>query len=305
MDARALLAGASVSVVSGEPDVDLTRIAQTIGTAVIASGRAGLEAALGDLAGLAKRLPSARRTLDLIGHTRTSDSLLSLGDWLIDGDDAETIAVFRRLADGALPRLGIHAVRLLGCHSATSARGRATIGRLAGVLGLDVMGATQLLHAGYYRAGGFDDRWDFLLVSAGELHTAPLRAICAVPGDGAHVPYTGHVGPRVLDVDALPAVGLDAHTAPCPRYVATEHTAQQILTLVRCREGAPMPGVAASPSLEIALPSREPGAYHIAHVVLGAFLRFYPDGMTGTALVFPIADADALHRLVNASRAGA
>jgi hypothetical protein len=119
MDDCALLTGLRLSVVSTEPDGELQHIARAIGHVVMVDGPAELETALARLADEAELAPGAARTLDLIGHTRTTASLLSLGEWLIDAADPETVAVFRGLADRAvLHRLGIQAVRLLGCHSA-------------------------------------------------------------------------------------------------------------------------------------------------------------------------------------------
>lgn len=287
MEHRALLAGPHLSVVSAEPDAELQRIARAIGPVVTADGPAALAAVLDRLAGEAAPAPAAARTLDLIGHTRTAASLLSLGDWVIDARDPASVAVFRGLAERAvLPHLGIHALRLLGCHSAGTARGRDTIGRLAERLGVEVAGTRALLHAGHYGPGGFRDEWSFLLVSASRLHGAP-----AAPA--------GDPGPRVLELAALPAIALAAHAAPCPRRIAGEDEAHRILTLVRRAAGAHMPGAPAPPSVELALPLPRAGAYHLAHVVLdGGFLRVHPDGMARAGVMFPVDDREALHRII-------
>jgi hypothetical protein len=288
MDDRGLLAGPQLSVVSAEPDADLQRIARTIGRVVTVDGPAALEAALAQLASEAARAPGAStRTLDLIGHTRTAASLLSLGNWWIDAADPATVAVFRNLAERAvLPRLGIQALRLLGCHSASTERGRDTICRLAELLGVEVAGMRELLHTGHFGPGGFRDEWSFLLVQASELRAPPA----APPGDP---------GPRVLELAALPAVALAALAAPCPRRIASDDAAHRILALVRRAAGACMPGAPAPPSIELALPLSVPGAYHLAHVVLdGSFLRLYPDGIAGAGVLFPVDDREALHRII-------
>lgn len=295
MDPRALLAGPHLSVVSAEPDAELPRIARTIGRVVTVDGPAALDAALSDLASAAARAPgTAARTLDLIGHTRTAASLVTLGDWRIDAADPATLAVFRGLADRAvLRRLGIHAVRLLGCHSAGTERGRDTICRLAELLDVEVAGMRELLHVGHFGPGGFRDEWRFLLVLASELRRPPA----APPGDPA---------PRVLELAALPASELTAHAAPCPRRFAGEDAAHQILALVRRTAGARMLGAPPPPSVELALPLPHADAYHLAHVVLdGGFLRLYPDGMAGAGVLFPVDDRDALHRIIAALPAAA
>ncbi|HEX3763243.1 MAG TPA: hypothetical protein VHW23_31330 [Kofleriaceae bacterium] len=302
MEDPALLAGPHLSVVSAEPDGELQRIARTIGPCVTVNGPRALEAALTRLAAAADRAPgaadrsadrtaartaarTATRTLDLIGHTRTVASLLSLGDWRIDAADPATVAVFRELAERAvLPRLGIHALRLLGCRSAGSERGRDTICRLAALLGVEVAGTRELLHAGNYGPGGFRDEWSFLLVRASELRRPPDEP-------------RGPPGPRTLELAALPAIALAAHAAPCPRRIASEHATRRILALVRRAAGACMPGPPPPPAIELALPLR--GGHHLAHVVLdGGFLRLYPDGMARPGVLFPVGDPDALHRII-------
>jgi len=287
MDHRALLAGPHVSVVSAEPDAVLQGIARAIGRVVTVDGPAALEAALSHLAGEAARPPGAARTLDLIGHTRTAASLLSLGDWRIDAADPATVAAFRGLADRAvLPRLGIRAVRLLGCHSAGTERGRDTICRLAELLGVEVAGMRELLHVGHFGPGGFGDEWSFLLARASELRAPPAEP-------------PGPPGPRVLELAALPAIGLEAHAAPCPRRIASADAAHRILALVRPAAGACMPGAPAPPSVELALPLPHAEAYHLAHVVLdGSFLRLYPDGMARPGVLFPVDDREVLHRII-------
>ncbi len=88
--------------------------------------------------------------------------------------------------------------------------------------------------------------------------------------------------------------------APWPRRLATAAAARLILQLIRRDAGAQMPGLAASPSLELALPSATPGAFHLAHVLLdGAFLRFYPDGSDAPGVVYPVDDASELRRIMD------
>lgn len=294
MDDRALLAQPHLTVVSGEPDFDLRQIAQIIAGSVIASGRADLEALFGRLLAAVERAAAVTpKTLDLIGHTRTSASLLALGDWVIDVADPATTAFCHGLVDrDVLPRLGVGALRLLGCHSAGTAHARATIEQLSDLLGIEVLGTNQLLSAGHYDTGGFRDCWSCLLVGTSELRHGSSERGAAPAGD----PH-----PRILDLDALPAIMLGELVAPCPRRVATAEAARQVLQLVRRREGACMPGLSTVPMYELALPTHTPDAYHVAHVVLeGEFLRFFPDGMSAAGIVFPVDDAVALRRVVAA-----
>jgi hypothetical protein len=296
MNEHDLLAQPRLTIVSGEPDFELGRIAETIRHSVMVSGCGELAALFGQLLAAAEHGAAvAPKTLDLIGHTRSSASLLTLGDWVIDSADPTTAAFMRWLAEHrVLPRLGVQALRLLGCNSAGSAHGRATICALGDLLGLEIYGSKQLLYAVHYGSEGFRDCWRFLLVAASELRRQACAGGVAPPG----VP-----SPRTLDLDALPAVTLGPTAGPYPRCIANAQAARQILALVRRGGGAPMPGVAAAPVYELALPSTTPGAYHVAHVLFeGAFLRFYPDGMAAAGIVFPVDDVDALRRIITALR---
>jgi len=292
MDDRTLLAQPHLTIVSAEPDFDLQHIAQIVVHSVAIAHREALEVLFSRLlAEVERSAVVAPKTLDLIGHTRSSASLLTLGDWMIDLANPATITFFRELADHeVLPRLGVRTLRLLGCNTAGTAQGRATIGKLGELLGLEVCGTNQLLHAGHYDAGGFRDCWSFLLVGTRELRQDTSRCPSKPAGD----PY-----PRVLDLDALPAVPLGPHASPYPRRIASAQAAREILQLVRHREGAPLPGLSIAPTCELALPSATPDAYHVAHILLdGEFLRFYPDGMATSGIAFPVDDVTALCRIV-------
>jgi hypothetical protein len=280
-----------LTVVSGEPDCELRHIARIVSHSVIVRGGAELEQLLERWLDEAERCAAiAARTLDLIGHTRGPASLLTLGSWTLDLADPATTTLFHRIAHrDLLPRLGVRGVRLLGCNSAVTPRGRATIVELARVLGLEVHGAKQLLHAGHYDAGGFRDCWRFLLASASDLERDAHPSALAVDPR-----------PRVLDLAALPAVVLGSFAARWPRRFVPPQAARAILQLVRRREGARLLDTTA-PTWELALPTAAPHAYHIADVLLdGAFLRFYPDGMAAAGIAFPVEDADALRRVVDA-----
>lgn len=285
---RELLSRPRVSVISAEIDPELDAIARIVRPSLRVDGRAELERELGHLLAASEQAPAVGpRTLDLIGHT-TPGSLLRLGDWTIDAAHPTVRSLFRGLADlDVLPRLGIRAVRLLGCRTAAPGPARATLAALAGLLGVEVHGTDQLLHRAHYDEHGFCPSWDFLLVRASEL-----------PG-AAHRP-AAEAWPRMLDIDALPAAELP-RSGRAPTRVATASAARQILQLIRRDAGARMPGVAAAPSWRLALPSDRPGVYRVADVLLdGAFLRFYPDGIAAPGVVYPVDDAPLLRRIVEA-----
>src|SRR6185295_10801113 len=84
---------------------------------------------------------SAGQTCDLIGHSGRTSKLLILGDTAIDLFDAKVRRCFQMLAtSGICARLGITAIRLLGCETATRSAGQYAIRTLAKMLDLRVHG---------------------------------------------------------------------------------------------------------------------------------------------------------------------
>ena len=60
-----------------------------------------------------------------------------------------------------------------------------------------------------------------------------------------------------------------------------------------------MPGLLASPSAEVAMPSARPDLYHRIQVVLDAtFVRVYPDGEDRPGIVYPVRESHALAALI-------
>jgi hypothetical protein len=160
---RARFAGPHLNVVAAEAGQELDAILARLDEALLVADGASLRAGL---AALAEGLPPAGpRTLDLIGHTVGGARLLRLGDLVLDADDPASFAPLARLrADGHLHRLTISAVRLLGCGTATTDAGRATIRALAAAVALPVHGTTQLVHAIHFGPAGLRARYQHLLV---------------------------------------------------------------------------------------------------------------------------------------------
>lgn len=287
-----LLARPRLSLISAEPDAELDAIARAIRPSLRVAGRRDVVHRLARLAAAAQDATAdrgdpavgseragdpAHRTLDLIGHS-TADGLLQLGDWILDATRPDVTAALRRLVQRrVLPRLGIRAVRLLGCHTARPGPARATLDALAAILGVEVHGTDQLLHRAHYDGDGFQPVWEFLLVRVG-----------AVPG------------PRPEpQPESRPEIQPD-HAGARDVRVASADLARQILALLRRDAGAPMLG-APPPSCELALAADPPGAYRVAHVLLGgAFVRLYPDGLTAPGVVYPVDDAARLCRIIAA-----
>lgn len=291
---RSLLSRACLSMVSAEPDDGLDAVARIIQPSVRIAGPEELDAALQRLIAASDSTGVvAARTLDLIGHSAAATSQLRLGDWVIDAARPEVAAFFRGLAArGVLPQLGIRALRLLGCGTASTADGRATICALADILGVEVHGTALVLYDVHYGEHGFRDAWAFLLVSSSALRRAAVE----------HAPIArDRRWPSTLELDQLPALPLEPRGAHGTRRVATVTAAREILQLIRRDAGAPMPGPAAAPLSELALPSATPGSYHVAEVLCdGGFVRFYPDGPAAPGVAYPVDDAPRLCRIIDA-----
>jgi hypothetical protein len=289
MKYSALLAQPHLSVITSDDDVELARIRELIEFRAVVGERGDLEELFGDLLGA--DAPPTLKTLDLIGHSTPDQSLLALGAWVIDAASSTVRAFFRELAElDVLPRLGIRAVRLLGCHTAETAAGRDTICKLSEILGVEVLGTSQMLSSAHYDARGLRDEAQHALASSYDLRAEPAAAIGSIQASRY---------PRLLDVDALPASPLSAHPPPWPRRIATPAIARDILRLVRRAAGAEMPGLVAPPSCEIALPSSKPGWYHAVQILFdGELIRVHPDGTHRPGIVYPVEDSRALRALL-------
>ncbi|MBV8760395.1 MAG: hypothetical protein JO257_24095 [Deltaproteobacteria bacterium] len=130
----------------------------------LAEMRAVLESMLG-------HAPHPVRMLDLLGHATRDLRVVRLGREAIDMFDPKVAQFFVRLAaDRVLPRLGIRALRLLGCATATTAAGQRTMQRLARVLGMPVYGTTKPLMKSHFATTGFHPAFErSCLVEASQL----------------------------------------------------------------------------------------------------------------------------------------
>ena len=126
-----------------------------------------------ELRAVLERRPEGRGspvTLDLIGHSTRGHHLLRLGNDPVDMLDPVVARFFRSVADlRLLPRLGVAAVRLLGCETAVSSGGRRTLRLLARTLGLPVFGTLKPLMKSHYNEHGFNPAFAQVLVEASEL----------------------------------------------------------------------------------------------------------------------------------------
>jgi len=275
-----------LSIVSRSVDPELVRIREAIANPLLVGGRGELEATLCGL--LAHGRPGVPKTLDLIGHSTTTTQLLVLGDWVIDAGSHTVTAFFRELAEqNVLPRLGVTALRLLGCLTADSAHGKWTVSALADILGVEVYGTTGLLLASHCNRDGFADERRYLLASASEIRKNGLVSKPLDRGEPSSLP---------LDIDAIPAVALAAR--PWPVHVVGLEQARELLNLIHRRDGSIIPGLVASPTCELALPSGVADRYHLVQVLLnGELVRVYPPGMPD-GVVYPVDDPYELRKLI-------
>lgn len=283
-----ILSRPHLSIITRDADAELACIQRTIASPLLVSGRSDLEHVLGAL--LAVDAPTTPKTLDLIGHTTSEKSLLMLGEWVIDAMNPTVTSFFRDIADaGVFERLGITAMRLLGCSSADTAHGRWTICKLAEILGVEVYGTTGIMLASHYGPDGLADERGYLLVSATD-----LRATTVLPRPLERSQATDHT----LDVDRLAAETL-ADDRAGRLVIADRDDARALLRLVRRRDGSVLPGLLANPACEVALPSSEPGRYHVLQVLMdGELVRAYPRGHEAHGIVYPVDDPHALMSLV-------
>jgi hypothetical protein len=254
---------------------------------VVVEGRADVETVLSLLA--REATSSIPRSLDLIGHSTPDHSLLVLGDWVIDGTRSKVSSFFRGLADAEVfARLGIQSIRLLGCETAVTQIGRASITAIAEVTNVECFGTLQVIDATSYDADGYRVDRHSLLYSSNDIRRQPAMSFVKRGGE----PYT-----RVLDIEMLAASPLGI--APShPRKLATPNEARRILALVRRDAGAQMPGLL-TPSCELALPSNKPGWFYRLEIVLdGEFVRVFPDGDDRPGVLFPIDNAGVLRTIL-------
>jgi hypothetical protein len=177
--------------------------------------------------------PSAATTIDLVGLTGT-DHIVTLHGRPIDTQIGRVRAFWRELADrGTLGHLGITTMRLVGCLSATGSRARATLGALAEILQLDVIGTTELVSLADFGPDGF------------------------MP------PQASPTGGQFLDLDALPARAADDGAR-----VITAAMGHDVLAQVRRNHGVPMPGLLALPHGLLAIPSASNGLFHHVELLL-------------------------------------
>lgn len=138
-----------LNVVSSTEDRELDAIRRTLASFVAADGAGELIAAL--------RMHAARggrvALLDMIGHS-CSEGFLLVGDWEID-DSLQTAATFSQLVRPYLEQLGVRTIRLLGCSTAGTDRGRRAMSQIARASRCTVFGTMRYISKRDYGRAGF------------------------------------------------------------------------------------------------------------------------------------------------------
>jgi hypothetical protein len=138
-----------LNVVSGGADREIDGIRETLETYENAAG-------LGEVIALLQRQTTRGRRVDLldaIGHSRPHGFLV-IGEWLID-DSPQTAASFGELLRPLLRQLGVRMIRLLGCSTASTARARIAMRRIAQVTRCHVWGTKRFIGRNDYGPMGF------------------------------------------------------------------------------------------------------------------------------------------------------
>jgi hypothetical protein len=137
-----------LSVVSGCADRELDAIRSIVDEVEVVCDHDELIAVLAAAATRGVRAD----VLDAIGHSHAG--CLRIGSWLID-DSPQTAASFRQLIRPVLEQLGVRTIRLLGCSTATSERGRAAMCRIARATACSVLGTKRYVSRNDYGRAGF------------------------------------------------------------------------------------------------------------------------------------------------------
>ena len=221
--------------------------------------------------------------LDLIGPAN-GQGLLQLGGSVIDGASLPVLELFTRMADERLlPRLGIQELRLLGSRTAGEVGGQDTMRRLAQILRVRVLGATELLSADHFGPDGFDPAFEHFLTDDGAL--AHSQGAATVRG-GVIVP------PFALDAVLAVRTG-ELATVAWPRFVVPASFDLAALSgLLRMQEGRAVHGLLALPRCELLMPARRNGSpdprFHVIDILFNWSLVRIRDAANPDGVVYPV-----------------
>jgi hypothetical protein len=277
------VASARENVVSDHDDVEMRAIrCKLVGEQV-----AGSRQALRDIL---KNRKAPATSLDLIGHSTGKECYLMLGGWTID--DTPFTGQFFQDVRQDLQRLGVSAVRLLGCSTAITQAGWAVMERIAGVLGdhVPVWGTLRTISAVDFGPAGYDG--GNLASTAGG---PPDRAGPIAP------PFPGDARREVpFAIDHL--VAEDRATLPearWPRVPVARERAPELVALVEAPFAWSLPGLLAEPLVELLVATDPPARVRRLHVLLGyEVLRVFAPGHESHGLLYRITEPARLERLL-------
>jgi hypothetical protein len=269
-----------LNVMSGGVDRELDAIRRTMETFETTSGLESLVAVLHDRSVRG----DCTELLDAIGHSR-SHGFLVLGSWVID-DSPQTAASFGQLLRPSLEQLGVRTIRLLGCSTATTERGRNAMRRIAQATGCEVLGTKRYISQHDYRPSGFVS--DDILVGP----------------DGARPPHD-RVGFLASAARTIALATLELTTGPRltndqPLLPVNENVARDILGFVDGSRSWVLPGLLAEVA-PIVLWSQHNTIHRLEILLDCQVVRaygVYPDDDHGR--LFRVRDPDGLGRYLAA-----
>jgi hypothetical protein len=223
--------------------------------------------------------------LDLVGHSR-DHGFLVLGSWLLD-DSPQTAGTFSQDIAPALDTIGVRAVRLLGCSTATSLRGISALAQISRATRREVYGTRRYVSKHDYRSTGFISD-DALLGPQGTFSAKP-DSVGFLAGAATNVMLAS------LDLNAGPRLTSDHPIAPVNAGLAT-----RLLELVDGSRSWVIAGLLAEPS-PIVLWSHDNAIHRLdvlcdCQVVRG--YGAYPDDEHGR--LFRVRDPEGLSRYLAA-----
>lgn len=266
-----------LSLISDSKDRELDAIRRTVRVLEPVAGHDGLVETLEAYAHRGTRIA----TLDLIGHSR-DPGFLMLGGWALD-DAPQTAGTFGVSIRPLLDALGVMELRLLGCSTGATERGRAALRRISFAVRRDVFGTRRFLSKNDYGPEGF---------MSDEILVGP---------DGARSQIQDRVGFFLGAATAVPLSAIDLNAGPRltpdqPLLPVNEAKAAEILGFVDGSRSWVLPGLLAEPTV-IVLWSESNTIRRLEILLDGQVVRgfgAYPDDDHGR--LFRVRDADQLNR---------
>ena len=254
---------------------------------------------------------AAGKSLDLIAHSTSEQCFLQLGGWTIQADaqsQTTTVDVFTELQN-PLKLLNVTRIRLLGCSTAVTDAGQATIAALSN-LGLPVFGTNCSVYSADFGPNGFIDGIPTKLAP-------PTPSVkMALSLDQILRPDAPRANPfGVESIHPLPAQQLAGwRYVSWPRLRLVEPLdAQSSDTLVKLiGPGRSMPGLLTEPAVEYWLPAGPPSQFRVLQILFDwRAIRVYGEALVPkpdlahafvNSACYGVKDPKALRRLLSGLR---